>query len=204
MLLLVRLFWTTAPGYQLREGLWGSGMAGPCFFRDSWGHARPFSGVSGQAVSRRPSCLAVYLQGSAICCRSPCGITRRRRLRTEVGIFWPSVQLTSFRRSANSSGYRLPTGVPVDTTSYMAQATCGEEGSRVRRGWPSRLFSVHRIASRVDHTCDKSTQKREEAEGLLFWKLLNSGCVFLSWLPRGVTPKSSWHHQVSLGSFDNN
>ena len=73
--------------------------------------------------SGRPSGLAIYLQGSAVCCRSPCGITRRLRLKVEVGIFWPSVQLTNFRRRVNTSGYKLVTGVPADTTSYIAQAT---------------------------------------------------------------------------------
>ena len=54
------------------------------------GYLRPCQALFwslGEDVSRRPFCLAVYLQGSAICCRSPCGITRRRRLRAEVGIF---------------------------------------------------------------------------------------------------------------------
>lgn len=70
-----------------------------------------------------PCGLAMYLQGSAVCCRSPCCMTRCLWLQEEVGIFWPRVQLTSFRRRVNTSGYKLVMGVPVETTSYIAQAT---------------------------------------------------------------------------------
>lgn len=74
------------------------------------------------------SWLAVYLQGSGICCCSPCCITCRLRLQEDVGIFWPSVQLTSFRRRVNSSEYKPVTEVPIEITSYIAQATWEEKG----------------------------------------------------------------------------
>lgn len=109
------------------EELRGSRMEASCFFMGSWGHASHFWSWVRTALEV-PLRLAVDLQGSAICCRSPCCITRRQRFRVDVGVFWPSVQLTSFRKRANSFGYRPATGVPVDTPSWNAQATWGEKG----------------------------------------------------------------------------
>lgn len=149
-----------------------------------------------------PPCLAAYLQGSAICGLSPCCITSCLWLQVEVGIFWPSVQLTSFRRRVKSSGCKLMTEdhFIYSTGPLRRQRTLwsGRHLSSIFLGWSSDLFSPQMTAFQVDHTHGKNTWKRE---GLFIWKLPNSDCISCSGLPCWVTPNSRGHQLGKMKYF---
>lgn len=153
-----------------------------------------------------PPARPLYLQGSAVCCRLPSLPPWRGR---QGGWRWASsdcVQLTSFRRCATAPGKNIGSrqGCPLTPLHARHRPPAGGRVSWSGGADLPGCFPFHRIASQVDHTCGKSTQKGRNG-GLIFLGTSQLRLLFLSGLLAcGVTPKSSWHHKVRLRSFDNN